>query len=58
MHDVFLVKELPGAITCILPDKTKLSLDLQDCFMALRVKVHVLFFDLMYIRISREKSAQ
>lgn len=39
MHDVFLMKELPGAISCILPDKTKLSLTLQDCFLALRVKV-------------------
>jgi hypothetical protein len=39
MHDVLLKKELPSAITCTLPDKTKLSLNLQDCFLALQVKV-------------------
>ena len=39
MHDVFLMKELPGAITCTLPDRTKLSLNLQDRCLALRVKV-------------------
>jgi hypothetical protein len=42
MHEVILMKQLPGALTCMLPDKTKLSLNLQDQFLALRVKVHTL----------------
>ena len=41
MHDVFLMKELPGSITCTLPDRTKLALNLQDRCLALRVKVFV-----------------
>lgn len=39
LYEVSVVKELPEAIACTLPDKSKLSLTLQDSFLGLRFKV-------------------
>lgn len=42
VHDVIVMKELPRAISCTLPDRSKLELNLEDRFLAIRVKVQLL----------------
>ena len=42
VHEIIVMKELPGAISCMLPDKSTLGLNLEDRFLAIRVKVHLM----------------